>query len=72
MEKYNIYHDDDEINPLADDLVICFSKFLESKGIWFFNGDSDAHQLKYKCAIYGEDFRTLQAMVQDELDKRLK
>lgn len=72
MENYNIYYDNDEIYPLADELVNCFSKFLESKGIWFFNDDTDEYQMKNRFAIYGEDFRNLQDMVQCVLDGRLK
>ena len=70
--EYNIYHDDNKIEPLADDLVSCFSDFLEEKGIMFFNEDTDEFQLKHKFAIYGEDFRTLQEMVQMVLDKRIR
>ena len=70
IETCKVYHDNDEIYPLADELVNCFSEFLESKGIWFFNEDSDEHQIKNKCAIYGEDFRVLQEMIQTVLDTR--
>lgn len=72
MNDSKIYYDDNKVNPLADDLVICFSKFLEQKGIWFFNEDTDEHQMTHKIAIYGEDFRTLQDMVQSELNKRIR
>ena len=72
MNDSKIYYDDDKINPLADVLVNCFSEFLENKGIWFLNNDSDEYQLENKCAIYGEDFRTLQEMVQYELNKRTR
>ena len=72
MKEYNIYYDNNEIYPLADELVNCFSEFLENKGIMFLNGDTDDYQLKNKRAIYGEDFRDLQEMVQNVLDGRLK
>ena len=70
MEAYKVYHDNDKIYPLADELVNSFSEFLESKGIWFFNEDSDEYQMKNRYAIYGEDFRVLQEMIQIVLDKR--
>jgi hypothetical protein len=72
MKDYSIYHDNNEIYPLADELVNCFSKFLETKGIWFFNDDSDEYQMKNRHAIYGEDFRNLQEMVQTVLDGRIQ
>lgn len=70
--NYNIYYDDNEIMPLADDLVICFSEFLKDKGIMFVNDETDMHQFRHKSAIYGEDFRNLQERVQKVLDDRLK
>ena len=73
MEReYNVYHDDDNIYPLADELVECFSEYLEGKGIMFVNEDTDEYQIKNKDAIYGEDFRNLQEMVQIVLDKHIK
>lgn len=72
MEKSKIYYDNNEIYPLADELVGCFSKFLEEKNIMFINDDTDKHQLENKFAIYGEDFRTLQEMVQIVLNGRTK
>ena len=70
IKKNVIYYDNNTIYPLADELVNCFSKFLEAKGIMFFNDDSDNYQMKQKNAIYGEDFRTLQSMVQNVLNNR--
>lgn len=72
MKKYGVYYDDNEMYPLADELINCFSKFLADKGIIFLNEDTDEYQLKNKCAIYGEDFRTLQEMIQTVLDGRIK
>ena len=72
MKEYNVYYDDDKIHPLADELVCCFSTFLESKGIMFLNEDTEEYQLKNKFAIYGEDFVTLLEMVQTVLDRRKK
>ena len=71
-KKYGVYYDNDELYPLADELTVCFSKFLEDKGIIFINEDTDEYQMKNKNAIYGEDFRTLQEMVQTVLDKHIK
>lgn len=70
-KKYNVYHDNDNIYPLADELVECFSEYLEGKGIMFVNEDTDEYQIKNKRAIYGEDFRNLQEMVQIVLDKHI-
>ena len=70
--EYNIYHDNNNIYPLADELVECFSEYLEGKGIMFVNEDTDEYQIKNKSAIYGEDFRNLQEMVQIVLDKHIK
>ena len=67
-----IYYDNNEIYPLADEIVSCFSKFLETKGIMFLNEDTDEHQLENKFAIYGEDFRRLQDMIQEVLNGRTK
>lgn len=64
-----MYYDNNEIYPLADELVSAFSVFLEDKGIMFINEDTDEHQLKHKMAIYGEDFRTLQDLIQNVLDR---
>ena len=71
-KKYNVYHDNDKKYPLADELVECFSEYLEGKGIMFVNEDTDEYQIKNKRAIYGEDFRNLQEMVQIVLDKHIK
>ena len=38
----------------------------------FVNEDTDEYQIKNKGAIYGEDFRNLQEMVQIVLDKHIK
>ena len=70
--EYNVYHDDNNIYPLADALVECFSEYLEGKGTMFVNEDTDEYQIKNKRAIYGEDFRNLQEMVQIVLDKHIK
>ena len=73
MEReYNIYHDDNNIYPLADELVNCFSEYLKGKGIMLINEDIDKYQIKNKNAIYGEDFRNLQEIVQIVLDKHIK
>ena len=71
-KKYNVYDDANNIYPLADELAECFSEYLEGKGIMFVNEDTDEYQIKNKGAIYGEDFRNLQEMVQIVLDKHIK
>ena len=72
MKKCKVYYDNNSIYPLADELVCCFSEYLESKGIMFINEDTDEHQLLNKNAICGEDFRILQDMVQTVLNGRMK
>ena len=70
--EYNDYHDNDNIYTLEDELVECLSEYLEGKGTMFVNEDTDEYQIKNKRAIYGEDFRNLQEIVQIVLDKHIK